>query len=172
MYLNNTFTESISFGNGGQLNFTVNQSGNYTFTAQRSVSGVACPITLSESILVSEKALPLIKNYTWISGSSCSNGTVITIENSEIGVTYSVYSRTTGLPVLGYSMQGNGNDITFPGIVDSDGYYYIVAKTASGCAVEFTNFGDIHVTISGVVEKMEVITTPASIVWATMCILV
>ncbi len=162
MYRNGISTGISSLGNGGQLAFLVNQSGTYKFTAQRTVSSVSCPIQLSDSIIVSEILFPLVKNYTWINGSGCSDGTVITIVDSEPGVVYTIYSRATGLPLPSYSLSGDGTDISFPGIIDSNGNYYIVAERNGACPVEFTNFGDVHVTILGVATKMEVITTPSS----------
>ncbi len=163
LYRDGLTTGVSSLGNGGQLLFLVNQVGTYKFTAVRTVAPVSCPIWLADSINVSEVTYPLVKNYSWVSGSGCSNGTVITVENSELGVLYTIYNRGTSLPVSGYSLIGNGSDISFPGIVDSNGDYYIVASKNGVCSVEFTNFGDIHIAIIGVATKMEVVMTPSSV---------
>jgi len=161
VYKDGIYNGTSSLGNGGRLSFTVNQEGTYKLFATRTTSGTTCPFQLSSQIVVTKTILPEIKNYTWVNGSSCSNGTVITVQQSQVGVVYKIYSRVTGLPLPGYSIVGNGNDISFPGIIDSNGDYYVVAENG-GCPVEFTNFGDIHVAIPNVAAKMQV-TQPAAI---------
>ncbi len=154
LYLDDIYTGDSIIGNGGQANYTVTNEGTYTIEAKRKLAATTCPMFLSDTINITRTALPDLKNITVIDGTDCSNGTVITIELTQVDVIYTLYNRTTGLPVSGYQLIGDGSDLSFPEIIDTDTYYYIMASN-NGCPIELTQ-ADIYVNIPGVVKKQNV----------------
>ncbi|MFT3738953.1 MAG: hypothetical protein QM786_09350 [Breznakibacter sp.] len=149
-------------GTGSRIDFTVSAEGLYKILAVRQHTDVSCPSMMDDAggIVVTEAELPEDRLISWIDGTDCENGTIITVHATQTGITYFVYSATTGQPLPGYVISGNGNDIPFDDIVDNGGTYYVVAQNAAGCQAILTP--DVPVAIVGAIKKQP-LTIPSSI---------
>lgn len=155
----NVETGVSNIGNGGILTFTVNAEGTYKISAQRNSGGTTCPILLTSSLAITKIIDPDIKAYTSVPGTSCTQGTVITIIQTQVGVKYTLYNKATNVALTGYTLTGDGSDLSFAPVVDSNGDYYIVANNG-GCDIQYAGY--VHVAIAGAVQKQE-LTVPSAI---------
>lgn len=156
IYANQSYT-----GNGGQIKFSVSAPGTYYVHAVRGTTG--CSTVLTASINVTDASQPNQVDYSWVPGTDCTNGTVITIDNTQPGVTYTLYNRAISAPVSGYTLTGNGALESFPAIVDVNGTYYIVASIGDSCAKEMTQSGDIAVQIPNTVQRYKLTNTSSCV---------
>ncbi len=142
-------------GTGSQLEFTgINIEGTYRIEAQRTENGITCSREMLNTVDIVEKPLPLDKIWSTTGGSGCDDGVVITIENSELGVTYYLWKRgTPDVEVTGAEIIGDGNDIQFAPISDKAALYNIVADL-NGCQNDFDI--NISVDVTGAINKLTV----------------
>jgi hypothetical protein len=156
--------------NGKPYEFFVNAEGTYTLHAINTITG--CEQDLTGAVTITESPLPIFVQYSVVDGTDCNTGDVVTIPNPQMGVTYSIYSVTTGAVLPGYvitsvdaDLDGLADPIVFDDIIDNGGLYYVVGETAFGCSLTMdydANATEIFdVTIPGVVRKSTVQIPPA-----------
>ncbi|MCU4165358.1 gliding motility-associated C-terminal domain-containing protein [Carboxylicivirga caseinilyticus] len=140
---------------GAQIIWTVSSEGLYTVRAVKQDPTTSCsPTVMNGSVTVTMTNLPEDRTLTVVDGTDCTNGTIITVPNSEAGITYVVINMATDMLVPGYEIIGDGGNISFDPIFDADGYYRVEAYNGSCMTVIDDTFNSpVHVAIAGVVGK-------------------
>jgi gliding motility-associated-like protein len=160
LQLNGVDTGSPLSGNDGRLDFpAVSAPGTYSLRAVAHHTDTDCEALLTSTVEVITSALPEVRYITVVDGTTCANPTIVTVESTQVGVTYELFSAATNAIVPGYSILGDGNNQSFAGIVDADGHYYVIAHNAAGCQLAIARIdgtADIHVNIPGVVSALAV----------------
>jgi hypothetical protein len=114
---------------------------------------------MNGSVDVIMTSLPENRILTVVDGIDCANGTLVTIPNSQNGITYVLIDNDTDLPVPGYEVIGNGSPISFSPIFDVNGSYRVEAYNGT-CGTIMDNDSPntplILVDIPGVVGKQTI----------------
>ncbi len=156
LYKDDNPIDTIS-GTGGERKFYISEEGTYYVEAIGSES-LACGIDMEGGpFTITENALPdstLTINVS-DAGTGCDDGSVITIYSSESDVTYNLYKIVNGeYVVTSYEEVGNGGELDFDPIVDTDATYTALATNANGCSVYLSDTA--YVNIDNVVTKQTV----------------
>lgn len=164
-WINITTTDAGSWtvGTGGLLQFSgITISGDYIVEA-RSNLGASCLTTLLDTVSVTEIKIPNVRNYTVVNGGTCSDASLIIVENAELGVVYTLVDALTNVPTS-ISFVGSTNLLDTMQIIDSNGKYYIQAARMA-CAINFPGapFIDINNADPATVKKHIVTPIDASI---------
>jgi len=165
LMLDSNPTGDLGIVSGAQVIWSVGTEGLYTVRAVKQNPDIACePIIMNGAIDVTKTPLPEDRILTVNPGTDCSLGTVITVPNSEVGITYVLINVATDMPVPGYEIIGDGGNISFAELFDSDGYYRVEAYNGTCLSLMENNTSDnplIHVQIPGVVGKRVVDYVPS-----------
>ena len=140
-------------GTGAAMEFAgINVGGTYRVVAQRTENGITCARQMANTVDVIEKPLPEAKVWSTSGGTGCDDGVVITIENSQTGVTYYLYKRgTPDTEVSGAEIVGDGNDISFAPLSDTGAEYNVIAEL-NGCTNDYDV--NIPVDVAGAITKL------------------
>src|SRR5690554_562271 len=150
--------EATQSGNGGLLNFIVDQEGEYRVEAVYKHEYTRCPLAMNGIIQVVERPLPdLTKEVTVdVSAADCTTGAWITLIDSEPGVAYEIYWWTDddNNGPTGSVASGDGSDLVFSAaIIDGGGSYRVRAiKDACPAFMDET----FTVDIPNVLEKFHI----------------
>lgn len=140
----------------------INLSGDYIVEA-RSNLGASCTVTLLDTVTVVEVKMPHARNYTVENGGTCSDASLIIVENAEPGVVYTLIDAITNVPTS-ISFVGNTNLLDTMQIIDSNGKYFIQAARMN-CSINFPGapYIDINNADPATVKKHVVTPVDASI---------
>ena len=163
LYLDGNPTGNNGTVSGGQIVWDVAIEAEYTVQAVKNNAQTDCgPVAMNNAINVVMTLLPEDRVLNVVDGTDCSNGTIITIPNTQNNIRYVVVSMSTDLPVPGYEIIGNGSDASFAPIFDSDGYYRVEAyNNTCLTTIDDTYNNPIHVQIAGVVGKRDITYIPS-----------
>ncbi len=147
-------------GNGSRLDFEINSEGTYIIIGRKTDGVTSCESTMNNGpFVITEKQLPQQKFLAKDPASilDCANGLIIQVVSTEVGVSYTlvkyeggVYYPANNIP----SITGDGTDISFLPIVDTNDAVYTVQAVKNGCSLYFTD--TVRVNILGVIEKQTV----------------
>jgi gliding motility-associated-like protein len=138
-------------GNGGILSFEITGTDTYYIVGRRNDGVTSCTSEMNNRIPITEK--PYADDSKVLSikagtGTDCSNGAIIVVENSENGV---VYELEKGGILTGNSVVGNGSDVDFPNAIVDDGGVYTAVANLNGCANTLLN--TITITVPGAITQ-------------------
>src|SRR5690554_1068617 len=104
-------------GNGGLLNFIVDQEGEYWVEAVYKHEYTSCPLPMNGIIQVEERALPDLTKLVNVdvSGADCTTGAEVTLLASEPDVEYEIYwwADEDNNGPTGSILSGDGSDLVF-----------------------------------------------------------
>ena len=119
-------------GTGGMLDFEITGTDTYYIAARKKDGITSCTREMNGRYTVTEKPFADLTKTLAIkagTGTSCDNGAVIVVENSEPGV---VYELAKGGVKTGNMVTGDGNDAEFAPVADNNAEYTVFANM-NGC---------------------------------------
>lgn len=138
-------------GTGAPFTFGAFTSpGTYTVMAMNAATG--CMATMNGAAIISQFPLPLAFTVSCI-GSTCSNsgGVPITLNGSELGVSYQLYLN--GVPV-GPPLIGTGMTLLFPNQTQAGNYTVIATRPATGCSRQMNGVGTLTILPAPTIQNM------------------
>ncbi len=138
-------------GTGGLLDFEITGTDTYYITAQRDDGVTSCTTEMNGRFPITEKPFADLTKTLRIkagTGTNCSDGAVVIVENSELGV---VYELAKGGVRTGNIVTGDGNDVEFPDPVIDTGATYTVFANINGCEDILNN--TIFINVPGAIEQ-------------------
>ncbi|WP_157666535.1 gliding motility-associated C-terminal domain-containing protein [Alkalitalea saponilacus] len=147
-------------GDGGIIEFTgIDAEGTYFVEAVNNLTGCS-RILNEEGLVIDVIQLPdTAIDINIIIGDENCDPVVVEIVNPEIGVFYELLRYEDGnlYSTNNFTLTPDGSSVSFNGIIDSDGYYNIIA-IRNGCSVLiYDDFDDyIHIDVPGAIRQFEV----------------
>src|SRR5690554_5942419 len=145
-------------GNGGLLNYIVDQEGEYRVEAVYIHEHTRCPLAMSGIIQVDERPLPDLTKLVDVdvSTADCTTGAEVTLLASEPGVEYEIYwwADEDNNGPTGSKLSGDGSDLVFSAAIIDGGGSYRVQAIKNGCP-EFLD-EIFTVNIPNVLEKFNI----------------
>ncbi|WP_146697775.1 T9SS type B sorting domain-containing protein [Geofilum rhodophaeum] len=124
-------------GNGGLLNFIVDQEGEYRVEAVYIHEHTSCPLAMNGIIQVDERPLPDLTKLVNVdvSTADCTTGAEVTLLASEPGVEYEIYwwADEDNNGPTGSILSGDGSDLVFSAAIIDGGGSYRVQAIMNGC---------------------------------------
>lgn len=143
LYNGTSLAGSSAHGGGSSIDFGLKTApGSYKVIATNAATG--CVNNLPDSTTISIVALPNAYTVTGSSATYCAGGTgiIVYVSNSDVGVSYQLYSGTTpigtGIPGAGAAL--NLGSQTIPGT-----YTVIATTTSGGCSSNMTGSASVSV---------------------------
>lgn len=145
-------------GNGGLLNFIVDQEGEYWVEAVYKHEYTSCPLPMNGIIQVEERALPDLTKLVNVdvSGADCTTGAEVTLLASEPDVEYEIYWWTDddNNGPTGSVASGDGSDLVFSAAIIDGGGSYRIQAIKNGCPKFLDEI--FTVDIPNVLEKFNI----------------
>ncbi len=140
---------------GGALFFEVNDVSRYTIYASYLTTG--CNVVFEDTVAITELSLPandmpVDQRLVADDGSACGEAAIVFIEQPEIGVTYYLWKDGQSSPSSAvYTDQEGLAEIEFPDLIrDTNGDYYVIARSEYGCESRLIN--EVTIDTDGAME--------------------
>src|SRR5690554_2616999 len=145
-------------GNGGLLNFIVEEEGEYRVEAVYKHEYTSCPLPMNGIIQVEERALPDLTKLVNVdvSGADCTTGAEVTLLAAAPDVEYEIYwwADEDNNGPTGSILSGDGSDLVFSAAIIDGGGSYRIQAIKNGC-LEFLD-EIFTVDIPNVLEKFNI----------------
>src|SRR5690554_5780290 len=145
-------------GNGGLLNFIVEEEGEYRVEAVYKHEYTSCPLPMNGIIQVEERALPDLTKLVNVdvSGADCTTGAEVTLLASEPDVEYEIYwwADEDNNGPTGSILSGDGSDLVFSAAIIDGGGSYRIQAIKNGCPKFLDEI--FTVDIPNVLEKFNI----------------
>ncbi len=141
-------------GTGGLLTFEITGTDTYYIVGRKKDGVTSCTSEMNGRFAIAEKSYADLSKLLSVkagTGTDCSTGAIVIVENSEAGV---VYELVKGGIRTGNIVIGNGNDIEFPNAIVDVAATYNAYASLNGC--EDLLIDDVLINVPGAINQYSV----------------